>query len=62
MNDMIFFKLTANKESKERREKLGMALGIGYCNTNQFIKRLNNFGITKEEFIKAIKDLDKGNE
>ncbi len=39
-----------------------MALGIGYCNTNQFIKRLNNFGITKEEFIKAIKDLDKGNE
>ncbi|ACA56823.1 ribonuclease M5 [Clostridium botulinum] len=62
MNDMIFFKLTANEESKERREKLGMTLGIGYCNTNQFIKRLNNFGITKEEFIKAIKDLDKGNE
>lgn len=62
MNDMIFFKLTASSDSKERREKLGMKLGIGYCNTNQFLKRLNNFGITKEEFIKAIKDLDKGNE
>ncbi len=48
--------------SQRKKRKLGMALGIGYCNTNQFIKRLNNFGITKEEFIKAIKDLDKGNE
>lgn len=57
-SDMVFFKLTGDKKSKERREKLGYELGIGYCNSNQFVSRLNNFGITKEEFIEAYKRLN----
>lgn len=53
INDMVFFKLTGGKESKYRRDKLGKELGIGYANTAQFLKRLNNYGITREEFINA---------
>ena len=57
--DIIFFKLTGDKSSKERRIKLGKKLGIGYGNANQMLSRLNNYGITKEEFIKAIQEIEK---
>ena len=39
--------------------KLGKELGIGYGNANQMLSRLNNYGITKEEFIKAINKIEK---
>ncbi len=45
--------------SANKREKLGELLGIGYCNGKQILKRLNNYGITKEEFLKAIKEIEK---
>ena len=45
--------------AKERRIKLGNKLGIGYGNANQMLSRLNNYGITKEEFIEAIKYVDE---
>ncbi|MDP4177696.1 MAG: ribonuclease M5 [Bacillota bacterium] len=54
IQDMMYFKLTGNEKSKELRAKLAKELGIGFCNTNQFLKRLNNYGITKEEFINAL--------
>jgi ribonuclease M5 len=57
MQDMFFFKLTADIKAKERREILGKELGIGYGNTIQFLSRLNNFGITKEEFIEALQKI-----
>lgn len=57
--DMVFFKLTGDDKSKERRTALGKILGIGYCNGAQFLKRLNSFGISKEEFIEGIKKIDK---
>jgi len=56
---MIFFKLTADSRAKERRDALGNELGIGYGNSAQFITRLNNYGIIKEEFIKAIEKINK---
>ncbi|NMM61611.1 ribonuclease M5 [Clostridium sp. P21] len=59
INDMIFFELTGNNKSKERREFLGKELGIGYCNSAQFLTRLNNYGITREEFIHAINKINK---
>lgn len=59
MQDMFFFKLNADKNAKERRIKLGNKLGIGYGNANQMLSRLNNYGITKEEFIEAINYVDK---
>jgi len=49
----------ASKEAANRRECLGELLGIGYCNGKQILKRLNNYGITKEEFFKAIKEIEK---
>lgn len=58
IQDMIFFKLTGDTNSKERRDTLGKELGIGYCNSSQFIGRLNNYGIGREEFIEALKRID----
>ena len=59
IEDMIFFKLTGDEKSKERRAYLGKSLRIGYCNSSQFIKRLNNYGISREEFIKATNNMEK---
>ncbi|MBL4936065.1 ribonuclease M5 [Clostridium sp. YIM B02515] len=58
IQDLVYFKLTGDTKSKERREALGRELGIGYCNSNQFITRLNNYGITREEFINALKRIE----
>jgi ribonuclease M5 len=57
--DLLFFGLTADKNAKKRRTILGRELGIGYCNSAQFITRLNNFGIGKDEFIKALDKVNK---
>lgn len=59
INDMIYFKLTGDEKSSEYRKFLGKELGIGFCNSNQFLKRLNNYGITKEEFIAAINKIEE---
>ena len=56
---MIFFGLTGNSKSKEKRDVLGKELGIGYCNSSQFLTRLNNYGISREEFINAINKIGK---
>lgn len=47
------------KGSKERREELGRILGIGYSNSKQLLNRLNNFGISREEFNKAVERIEK---
>lgn len=57
--DLFFFKLTGSKEARQRREALGKEIRIGYCNSAQFITRLNNYGITKEEFIEALQKVNK---
>ena len=59
MQDMFYFKLTGDVTSKARRRILGKALGIGYGNAAQMVTRLNNYGITKEEFTKAIEEIEK---
>ena len=40
--------------SKKKRAELGEILGIGYSNSKQFLNRLNNFGVTRKEFEKAL--------
>lgn len=57
--DMFYFKLTGQSDSKKRRTMLGKILGIGYGNANQMLSRLNNYGITKEEFAEAINKIEK---
>jgi ribonuclease M5 len=52
--DLFLFDLSGSDHASERRAKLGAILGIGYCNAKQFLGRLNNYGVTREEFQKAI--------
>jgi ribonuclease M5 len=58
IQDLIFFKLTGDNKAKERREALGRELGIGYSNSTQFITKLNNYGVSREEFIEAINQIE----
>ncbi len=57
--DLVNLGLVGNFNSRKKREQLGDILGIGYCNSKQLLNRLNNFGITKEEFIKALEGIDE---
>ena len=57
--DMFYFKLTGDSNSKKRRMMLGKELGIGYGNANQMLSRLNKYSISKEEFIEAIQKIEK---
>ena len=57
--DMFYFKLTGDINSKKRRLMLGKELGIGYGNANQMLIRLNKYAISKEEFIKAIQKIEE---
>lgn len=58
-DDLILLGLSGGLDSRMRRDRLGDILGIGYANSKQFLNRLNNFGITKEEFIKAVERMEK---
>ena len=39
---------------------MGNLLGIGYCNSKQFHKRLAMFQISREEFLAALAQLEEG--
>jgi len=58
-DDLFLFNLAGGPGSKERREKLGELLGIGYTNGKQLLNRLNNLGVSREEFLKAMERIDK---
>ncbi len=49
--------LTAGVGSREKRERLGGILKIGYANGKQLHRRLMVFGISLEDFREAIKQL-----
>jgi ribonuclease M5 len=55
--DLILNGLSGSPNSSERRSALGKILGIGYGNSKQFLNRLNNYGITRQEFEEALKKL-----
>ena len=52
--DMIKHGLAGAPGSAEKRDRLGKALGIGYGNSKVFLNRLNQFGITRQEFEEKI--------
>ncbi len=56
-HDLIRNDLVGQAEASVRRDKLGKILGIGYANAKQFLRRLNHYGITREEFDNAVKQL-----
>jgi len=53
--DLLAAGLIGGSRAKERREKLGQQLKIGYCNGKQLHHRLQLFQITKDEFSCALK-------
>lgn len=57
MEDLTACRLAGTPEAKERREQLGNLLSIGYGNTKTFLRKLNQFHITKEEFYQRVKEL-----
>jgi len=46
--------LVGHATSKKKREVLALKLGIGYVNGKQLMKRLNMFGISKEQVLGAL--------
>ncbi len=51
--------MIAGAKAKEKREKLGDELRIGYTNGKQLEKRLKMFRITPEEFEQAMKKVEE---
>lgn len=56
--DLIVNRLNGSTNATARRAKIGAILGIGFANAKTFLRRLNNYGITREEFNKALDELN----
>ncbi|WP_456272832.1 ribonuclease M5 [Bacillus sp. AK031] len=54
VDDLITAGLIGGPKAKERRERLGELLRIGYTNGKQLHKRLKMFEIKQEEFAEAL--------
>ena len=50
------------RNASYRRDKIGQILGIGYGNAKQFLSRLNNYGVSREEFVEAVNSIDNTEE
>lgn len=55
--DLVKHQLIGSDGATMRRDRLGAILGIGYGNAKQFLKRLNHYGVTRQEFEEAIHEL-----
>lgn len=53
MGDLMDCGLCGGDGAAERRDRMGEILGIGYGNTKTFLRRINHYGITVEEFKAA---------
>lgn len=51
--------LMGGKTARQRRERLGQLLGIGYGNAKQFLVRLNLFQIKRDHFVSALKQINQ---
>ena len=56
--DLFAAGLTGGADAKQRREKLGQVLGIGYANARGLCGKLNQFGIKREAFYEALRTID----
>ena len=57
MADLVNNGLSIGKGARKKREELGNILGIGYYNSKQLLSKLNSFGVSREEFEKAVERL-----
>ena len=56
--DLIAAGLSGGTMAAERRAKIGAILGVGCANAKIFLKRLNHYGVTREEFFAALAEMD----
>ena len=56
-NDLFQHDLNGSPRASARRDALGVALGIGYGNAKKFLERLNHYGVSREEFLAALKTI-----
>lgn len=56
-DDLLDAGLIGGNQAKERREKLGLLLKIGYTNGKQLHKRLQMFQISREDYIEAVNQI-----
>jgi ribonuclease M5 len=52
--DLLDAGMWGGPNAADRRRQAGKILGIGYGNCNHFLRKLNQFHISKEEFYEAI--------
>ncbi len=57
--DLISSGLSGSEMASARRARIGAMLGVGCANAKTFLKRLNHYGVTQEEFSAALAELDK---
>jgi len=60
--DLIKARLSGGAGASGRRARLGEALGLGFANAKTFLKRLNSYGVTREEFNAALESLEESYE
>ncbi len=53
--------LSGSRDASRKRDLLGAELGIGYGTAKTFLRRLNTYGITREEFESALKIIEEKN-
>lgn len=58
MEDLLKYGLNGRSDSSQRRDQLGQILGLGHTNAKQMLRRLNRYGISREEFVEAMKEVD----
>ena len=57
--DLYAAGLTGRTNSAQLRQKAGAILGIGYGNARGFLKKLNSFGVSREDFEKCVSMLEE---
>ncbi len=55
--DMADYGLTGTENSRWLRDRLGRRLGIGYGNAKAFLKRLNNYGISRDRLEQELETI-----
>jgi ribonuclease M5 len=57
LQDLTAAGLSGQAGAAEKRAELGRILGIGDTNAKQFLHRLSRFGISREQFRQALKEV-----
>ena len=59
MSDLLKAKMVGDVSAAKRREKASALLHIGYGNAKTFLKKLNHFSISREEWDKVIAAMEE---